>query len=491
MYIFLAVLVAGGAAWQVSRVKAGKVPKPTGRIVTVKRGDLAVKVSETGSLEPVTQVEVKSRVAGRVQKIFVKEGDFIKAGTLIAIVDPTEVAREAERIKGQLAAAQAGLVQAQENYELTRKQNLLAVTRAQAGLQEAKMRLVQTSAPTRSQDVESAQVAVLRAQAQLDDARRSMERKKSLVAKGFIAQAEADASQVSVTLAEADVNSAKQRVSLLKEGTRHEDIDTARASVATARVSLQTEQANMAQGKLRLRDVERARAEVAQIENQLAQQNVQLKETRIVAPVSGEVVGKFVEEGELIASATAGFAQGAALVRIADLSHMRVKVNVNEVDVARLRVGLPVEIHVDGVTGKTFRGTVNAISPSSQDSKSAPSNGSGSSNGNSVVRFEVKIEVTTPDARLRPGMTASADILVDQHKNTILLPAEALRPKNTVLRVGGTIAVPIKEAKTLTLGLRTDATVEVLSGLNVGDTVEVPKVEAADRRKVNFDGPNN
>ncbi len=486
----LLAIVGGGAAWQMKRVKAKNAPAPTGRIVTVRRGDIATQVSETGSLEPVTQVEVKSRVAGRVQKIFVKEGDIVKAGYLLAIVDPTEVSREAERIKAQLTAARANLAQAQENYTLTRKQNTLSVARAQAALREAQARLTQTSAPTRAQDLETAQVAVSRAEAQAANAKLNFERQKSLVAKGFVAQTQADSAQVTLTLAEADVASAKQRVSLLKEGARGVDVEAARASVDTARVALQTEQANLAQGKLRQRDVERSRAEVAQIENQLAQQNVQLRETHIVAPVSGEIVGKFVEEGELIASATAGFAQGAALVRIADLSHMRVKVNVNEVDVARLRVGLPVNINVDGVTGKTFKGRVDAISPSSLDSKAATSQGSSASGSNSVVRFEVKIAVVTPDPRLRPGMTASADILVDQHNNVLLLPAEALRASNTVLRVSGTTDAPVKETKTLTLGLRTDATVEIVSGLASGDRVEVPKVEAADRRKVSFDGPN-
>ena len=469
------------------RLKAQAAPKPTGRVVSVSRGDISVRVSETGSLEPVTQVDVKSRVAGRVLKIFVKEGDFVKEGTLLASVDPTEVTREAERIKAQLTASMANLAQAKETYNLTKKTAGLNVARAMASLKEAKMRLAQTAAPTRSQDVETAKVAVERAEAQVVDAKRTFERKKALVAKGFIAQAEADSSQVSVTLAEADVDSAKQRLLLLQAGTRPEEIATARAGVESARVALRTEQANVAQISLRQRDVERARAEVAQIQNQQAQQDVQLKETSIIAPISGEVVGKFVEEGELIASATAGFAQGAALVKIADLSRMRVKVNINEVDVARVKVGMLVEISVDGVPGKTFAGTVAAISPASLDSNSATA---GSGGANAVVRFEVKIAVTNPTRKLRPGMTASADILINQHKNTLLLPAEALRPKDTVLVVRGTSAAPAKETKTLQIGLRTDSTVEVLSGVSAGDKVEVPEVEAADRRKISFDGPN-
>jgi multidrug resistance efflux pump len=238
--------------------------------------------------------------------------------------------------------------------------------------------------------------------------------------------------------------------------------------------------------------VERARADVRQIENQLAQQSVQLAETRIVAPISGDVTGKYQEEGELIASATAGFAQGAAVVSIADLSKMLVRVNINEVDVARVKVGQPVEISVDSVPGKRFAGRVSSISAAAigkslkrDVAASAQSSGTGG-----VVRFEVKVTVGNADRRLRPGMTAVVDIILDRHKNVLTLPAESIKPGNKVAVVTG----PAKEQKAtdakITTGLKNDAEVEILSGVSEGDTVEIPKINAKDRRKIEFDGPD-
>lgn len=483
----IALVVVSAAGYGVARFrdKAKPVVK-TGRTVPVRRGDLTVKVSETGTLEPTRQVEVKSRVGGRVLRIYVREGDRVSPGTLIALVDPTEVARDVERVKAQRDAARAGLLQSEENYIVSKRQNELAIQRAEASLAEAKARFAQTAAPTRQQEVEQQEAAIRRIEAQLADARRNLARRMTLVDKGFVARSEADTVETQVALAEADLASAKQRLSLLKEGARREDVAISRAAITTARVQLETERANAAQVELRKRDIQRAKAEIAQIENTLAQQSVQLSETRIVAPIGGEVVGKYLEEGELVASATAGFAQGAAIVRIADLNRMQVRVNVNEVDVVRVRNGQQVEIRADGVPDKIFPGRVAAIAPSSLAENQQTSSSGGGGGSSAVVRFEVKVEVVSPDRRLRPGMTASVGILLARRKNTLLLPTEALRPGNKVTVITGTGETLKKEERTIKIGLRNDATVEVLSGLTEKDKVEVPKVEASDRRKVEF-----
>ena len=491
LFLLVAIVLAAGGTWAY-RVR-GKAQKPVtvNRTVTVTEGAITVKVSENGTMEPVTQIDVKSRVAGRVQRILVKEGNRVVAGQTLAIVDPTEVARQVAGIEAQLASAKAGLHQAEENYQLTKAQSRLAVERSAASLAESRLRLVQTSAPTRRQDVQQQQSAIDRARAQVLDAKRNLARRQSLVAKGFIPQADVDAAQTALALAETDVKSAEQRISLLKEGTRPEDIALARASIRTAEVQLATDKANSAQGQLRLRDVERARADVTQIESQLAQQAVQLKETRIIAPIAGEIVGKYLEEGELVASATAGFAQGAALVRIADLTKMQVRVDINEVDVARLRVGMPVEIQVDGVPDRTFSGKVAAVAPSSLSENQATASSSQSASSQAgVVRFAMKIAVADRDSRLRPGMTAAVGIILNRHSSVLLLPTEALQSGNKVTVVTGSGDTAVKTVKSVTTGLKNDTKVEILSGLHRGDRVEVPKISAPDRRKVNFNGPN-
>lgn len=537
------LVLAGGGAWFWNKQQASKAPEKIGRTVTASTGTLALSVSETGTLEPVTKVDVKSRVAGRIQKIFVKPGMTVGTGAPIAVIDPTEATREVAGIQAQVSASRAGLSQAIENQSLTARQNSLAIRRAEVSLKnavlakqeaegnltnarialreseasqtQAKRQFAQTSAPTRTQEIAQAEQQLRRAEASLADAERLATRRQNLTDKGFLSQQEADSAKTQAALAQTDVESAKQRVALLKEGPRAEDIATARAgvdlsrirleqaqntvrnaqlrlqqsstNVENARVELATQRTNAAQAQLRQRDVERARADLSQLENRLAQQSVQLTETRIVAPIAGEVTGKYLEEGELVASATGGFAQGAAIVTIADLTRMQVKVNINEVDVTRLRVGLPVEISVDGVEGKTFAGHVYTIAPASASQAPGQSAQSGSAG---VVRFEVKITVDTPDKRLRPGMTAAAKIIVTKKDKILTLPAEALRPGDKVKVIVGEGEKAKTEERSVTLGLKNDSMVEITSGLKAGDKVEVPKVEASDRRKVEM-GPDN
>lgn len=547
--IVIGVVVVGAAGFGWYKLRPSAAAKPdTGRMVTASKNDLVVKVRETGTLDPVVKVDVKSRVGGRLRRIFVRAGDTVNAGDPIATVDPTEVSREVAGVRAQLDASKAGLRQAVQNQRLVRQQNTLAVRRAEVGLEnaqttlrdaevglrdaevalddaklgveQAQKRLNQGAAPTRAQDIQQAEAALRRSEAQLVDAKRLLERRQLLLAKGFLSQQDVDTSATQVRLAEADVDSGRQRLALLKEGPRSEDIDVvrigvdaakvrvrqaevrveqakvrvaqARIGVKTADVELETQRANSAQATLRMRDVERARAEVAQISNRLAQQSVQLDETNIVAPVAGEVTGKYLEEGELVASATAGFAQGAALATIADLSRMQVKVNVNEVDVTKLRKGLPVEITVDGISGKTYRGRVDSIAPASLTSSQPGAGSSTASAGgaNAVVRFEVKIAVLGADPKLRPGMSASVDILLDKRSKVVVLPAEALRPGDKVVVVTGDGKTLKREERTVKTGLRNETEVEILSGLKDGERVEVPKADASDRRRINIqNGP--
>ena len=547
--IAIGLVVVAGGGFYFTRMKSAKPAVSVGRVVTAETGDVALIVSESGTLEPVIKVDVKSRVAGRLSRFYVKPGDLVAAGQLLATVDPKEVAREVAGIAAQVRSARAGLEQTKENEGLISRQVAIAVERAKIGVQTAESqvtdaevskadaavnlrdaelgvdtaekRLAQTAAPTRPQELAQAVAALKRAEDQLDDQKRLVERRKSLLAKGFISQQDVDTAETQVRLQESDIQSARQRVALLKEGPRKEDIDTAKLAVDAAKirveqanvrlkqadikvaqakinlrnskVELQNQENNLGTVALRKRDIERSRADVAQIENRFAQQSVQLTETRIVAPMAGEVTGKYLEEGELVASATAGFAQGAAIVTIANLKQMQVRTNVNEVDVVKVNVGQPVEIRVDGVRDVTFHGVVASKAPASLSSSQAgATNTAASATSNQVVRFEVKVRVTDGDARLRPGMTASVDILLDRKSKVTRIPTEAIRPDETVMVMTGTKEKPILTPRKVPLGLRSDSVTEVISGLKPGEKVEVPKIDAKDRRKVNFqDGPGD
>ena len=135
--IAIGLVVVGGGGYYFTRMKSAKPVVAVGRIVSAETGDVALIVSESGTLEPVIKVDVKSRVAGRLSRFYVKPGDVVASGQLIATVDPKEVAREVAGIAAQARSARAGLEQTKENEGLIARQVALAVDRAKIGVQTA------------------------------------------------------------------------------------------------------------------------------------------------------------------------------------------------------------------------------------------------------------------------------------------------------------------------------------------------------------------
>src|SRR5258706_1124033 len=146
-------------------------------------------------------------------------------------------------------------------------------------------------------------------------------------------------------------------------------------------------------------EVREAQATVTQLQNQLEEVQVRQGDTTLKATMAGIVTKRYIERGELVTSAVSSFSSGTPVLQIADLSHMLVKMSVNEVDVQKIHIGLPAEITIDAARGAVVNGHVTRVAPAalgaatpSQDGQS-PGGGGG---GNSVVRFAVEISVDRP-----------------------------------------------------------------------------------------------
>ena len=244
--------------------------------------------------------------------------------------------------------------------------------------------------------------------------------------------------------------------------------------------------AQQAQVTVREAEVDAARANVDQIQNSLAEVETRLQDTVLRAPMSGSVTRRYVEVGELVTSGTQTFSSGTPVMQIADLGRMQVRVQVNEVDVARLRVGQSVRIELDASRGTNLPGRVTAVAPASLTAANAAGQGGGgggSGSGVGIVKFEVKIDILKSDSRLRPGMSANVDIITTERKNVLVLPLEAvdLTRSRVQRRVAGKpIETPVK------LGLRGDSRVEILSGLKENDIVYPARYTGPARRKLDM-----
>jgi HlyD family secretion protein len=176
-------------------------------------------------------------------------------------------------------------------------------------------------------------------------------------------------------------------------------------------------------------------ATIRQTEGALNQYRDQLSKTTIYSPMDGIISVLNNEEGERVVG-TGQFA-GTEVMRIADLSHMEVRVKVNENDIVNVKIGDHTNVAVDAFPGRNFDGTVNEISSSalSTGATSASNNQAAlaASASDEVTNFLVRIRVTDHEARLRPGMSGTVDIETETVKDVVAVPIQSV----TVRAEGG------------------------------------------------------
>jgi HlyD family secretion protein len=207
---------------------------------------------------------------------------------------------------------------------------------------------------------------------------------------------------------------------------------SARASLARARADLVIKERDLARARdlrarglnsqadldaaLGARDLSRAsiavsQADVARTQASLASVRTQLTQARIFSPISGLVISRQVDPGQTVASSL----QAPTLFVIAqDLVRMRIIADIDEADVGRLREGMSVEARVEAFQGERFRGTITQLRY-------------GSTTTAGVVTYPAVIEVPNPEAKLRPGMTATVTVTTARLENVLRVPNAALR----------------------------------------------------------------
>lgn len=459
--------------------------KPPPQTVEARLGNIVVKVSETGTIQPVDKVNIESKANGRLISIPISEGQTVKKGQLIAIVDRSQLDPQIAGLRAQMAQAQARLTQTKAQYALQVAQHKMAVAQAEAALHSSETHLAAVAAAARPQEIAQQKQAVDRAQIALDDAARTQKRREALLQKGFISQADADSAQVAVDTASSTLAAAKDALSLTMAGPRPQDVTDARAQVQASRVSLEAAQANIGQNAVSHEDISQARAAMRQMQNQLDQLLVQLADTRIVAPASGIVLKIYKEPNEIVQSATTGFSEAQSMVATLG-SRLEVQVGINEVDITKVKVGAPVDIHVDALPGVAYFGHVTEVAPASTNTFSTSGDSSASSSGVSgISKFLVKVALNGYDKRLRPGMTANVDIIAARHSHVVLAPLAAIPGAGNTATV--TILVGKLQRKVrVRLGLRNDADVEVTHGLSAGEKLVPPPINGAGRRKIDI-----
>ena len=350
-----------------------EVPVDTVRVVARQPGDEAqagdLILNATGYIVAAHKIELASKVVGKVAWIGVDKGDHVRENQELVRLEDDEYRANLQNAHGNLMALQAKLEELQNG--------------------------------SRPEEIEKAKADLDNARADVASAKATLDRTRGLVAEGVFPKQNLDDAVARYDGAVARVASLERTYELAKLGPRREQIDAVRGQI------------------------EQAKGAVAYAETQLSN-------TVIRAPVTGTILERNVEKGEFV---TTGFVgdRGAKgyVVSIADLNDLKVELDINQNDFAKLGPHQRATLSTDAFPDKRYDGVIDEVSPEANRQKAT---------------VQVKVKVLSPDTFLRPEMNATVGFLADPKPKVassgaeqpiIVIPQSAVRSGSVFLVSGG------------------------------------------------------
>lgn len=407
--------------------------------VATHLGDVSQTVMVTGALVALNDVPLSIKQSGRLSAVYFHNGDYVKAGQVVARIDPTDLisaVREDEAVvaanragvanalaayRKQITSTRTGIDSAQAAYVQQVAMSSSAVRSAQSVLASAQANLSEVLEGDRPEDRAKTNASLVSAQANYKKAQADYARYQQLHNAGAISDADMDQYKNSLDTADASLKSAEASVTAQVVGNRRQDIAQAREKVrqanetlrqqiaaraadAVKKADLETAQAGVADNAVKLAAIQSAQATLQQSLAALAVAQQAVRDSAVVSPVSGDVSGRAAEPGQMVTSS-------ATLLHVISLSDIYYEPSVPNDQIASIRVGQPVSITVDALSGKTFTGTVTRIYPESSSTTRSVS---------------IRVSLSNEGGILRPGMYAHGQIATAVHKNVVLAPVGAI-----------------------------------------------------------------
>jgi multidrug resistance efflux pump len=333
-------------------------------------------------------IHVGSKIGGRVLKVVAREGQTVKAGEVLVLLEPRE-------IDASLAEAQATMRQAQAKLALLSSgYRQEEIEQGEAAMKQSQAELSQLVAGPRQQEIDQARADWLAAKAQSENSRKLQRRMEDLSKRDLIAKQDFDDAQAKAEESEQKMKSARERYDLVLAGTRTEEIERARQRLAESEAKLRQlksgyRKEEVAQGKS---EVEAARARVELV-------RTQLDETVIRAPVEAVVEVLDLEPGDLVGA-------GKPVATLLRTNSLWVRAYLPEAKLGFVKTGAKVTVRVDSFPRRDFAGIVRRVS---RQAEFTPRNVQ-TWEERVLQVFQTEIVIDDPDHVLRPGMNADVTI---------------------------------------------------------------------------------
>ncbi|MDR0501460.1 MAG: efflux RND transporter periplasmic adaptor subunit [Coriobacteriales bacterium] len=340
---------------------------------TITYGTFSDAISGTGTLEANESVAVTADVDGTVAELNVAEGDMVTEGQVLFVVNSPEVENQLRAAERALEAAKLGV----RNATIARDEAVQASARAYQAWQSSTTQATQAAQTTQA----------------------AMPIKKAQTTQT------ADAVQTMQTT---------QATPISDEAAARQQIDAAYAQYESSRSQVSSAQQQVESTALQLADAQAALE---------AAKKADEKRT-VKSSIAGQVVSMNIERGMKLSALTSS---GKSPLRIADLSKMRMTLNINEVDILKIKVDQNADVRFDALGGYVAKARVQRISATSgNDGAAALGQASSSGASGRIVTFPVELVIDNPDPRLKIGMTAQASISANELTNVHMVNSLAL-----------------------------------------------------------------
>jgi HlyD family secretion protein len=360
----------------------------------------ANRLTVSGNIE-LTQVDISFKVPGKLVELNVVEGATVKKGQVIARIDRAQMEQQRARDEAVVSGAQSQFQQQGTAIQWQRQTLESDIALKKAEIRAAQAHLDELLAGSRPQEVQTSRAAVADAKAQHDQAAADWTRAQVLFKNDDISKAQYDQFQMRLNSTTASLRQADERLAMVLEGPRKEEIESARAQVARADAALKASEANRMELQRREEDLVARRADISRAQAQVAMTDTQINDMVVVSPIDGVVLVKSAELGEVVAA-------GTTIVTIGDIDHPWLRGYIGERDLGRVKLGQPADLTTDSYPGKIYPGRISFIS---SEAEFTPKQIQTKEERVKLV-YRIKIEADNPQHELKSNMPVDAEIRI-------------------------------------------------------------------------------
>lgn len=404
--------------------------------VTVQ--DIQELLQVNGEIVTSDDAQISAQVAGKIRAVYIKDGDTVSAGQVVAMMDSDNLQQQAMQARASLASATAQLSQAAANARLTPSRSLAAVRQAEASLRSAKSQLQKSLNGSRPEEREQAENNLGAAKSNFETAKKNLERVRRLVKEGALAGSQLDTALNTYETTMAQYQNSVQALKLIQNAVRPEDIQTATEQVRQAEQALESAKSSKKLDVVLIDQVNGARAQVNSAKAQLQVAEKNLRDASIRAPFAGRIYGRPLQAGVVVGS-------GTPIARLVGGSGVYFEGQAPSDKIGLIQEGTGVTISVDGMPESKFEGRVASISPQ----------------GDSVGRlFNVRIQFAQLSTGVRPGMFANGSVVLKENKGALMVSEESIISRDGIKYL---MAAEGDKAKKIivTTGIKKGAMIEV------------------------------